>query len=161
MIKIKCQTLMLCFECIDLYTLANLKLEKNQKFNDLIHLIYQQNNKNGYPLFDHNQYSSLLNQIYHFTSKYYIQKNITHILEDYSINQNCIHNTSRLTQQYLKKFAYKYQKFYANINLETKYSHYHNKISQIHKIAIFNLYVLKKVQRKEGVYKFFKYLQTI
>ena len=164
MIKTKCQTLMLCLECINLYTLANSKLETNQKFGDLFDFIYKkhkQNNKNRYVLLNYNQYSSLLNEIYNFTNKYYIKKNIIHILEDYSINQYCLNKASRLTQQYLKKFSYKYQKVYVNTNLETKYAYHHSKITQIYKTAILNLYILKKIQGKEGIYQLFKYLQTI
>lgn len=62
-------------------------------------------------------------------------------------------NASTISRQYLKKFHYIYNKTYSYYYL---HSHQNNK--NLKQIALINLYMIYKINDKEGIYFFIKYL---
>lgn len=95
----------------------------------------------------------LIYKIHQLINKPFIQKIILNILKDYSKHKHDSPILSKLTLQYINRFYYIYKKTQDFYNTDHHYT-----ITNIFNIAITNLYILKKLQTKWGIYILIKYL---
>lgn len=159
--KEKIDILLISLESLDLYSFDDISTSEIKSFKDLLNVFFIRQcsllrdvETNSQCCFEHSLL--LINIIQQLAMKAHINKNIYNILHDYCHNytRNSRQDSSLLTQKYLNRFIYKYQK---------AYRYYQDKLintkeKQLHKIAITHLYILHKACSREGLYILYKYI---
>nr|YP_010198093.1 hypothetical protein LK227_pgp009 [Gracilaria multipartita]UAD86509.1 hypothetical protein [Gracilaria multipartita] len=106
----------------------------------------------SYMLYNFKETIKAIYYLYRSINNFKMQKKINKILK-------AIYHDNQLKsiQQYLQRFKYIYYKTHNYYNIRSKFYFYNKDITEI---AIFNLYVMHILGRKDGIYFLIKYLKS-
>lgn len=147
---------MISLEVLDTYKTENLSIDVTCTNNDLSSKNFIQVNQNIRNYYHHKPYNFIkileyIYTIYSISQNSLLDQITVEILKKYKKSRK-----SKEVKQYIKKFTYiyfvKYEYYYTYKSLKYLY-----KIN-IDEIAITNLYIIKKLQSKNGIFFLIKYL---